>query len=837
MRACVVAVLFSAFCGPAFAVESPSGGFSPGLPLSPFSIVLFVACALLSAAAAWAWLSRAAATRTARRETARALEFEARLNDAEALIASEPHLLFLWNGNTAQPDRVGGALPDMRGVPELREDQSNFAKWLEVSSAETLSQGLAALKREGTPFNFVVRSRAGDLLEADGRAAGGLATLRLRRLTGERLEMSQLAQKYRALEHEVAMLTGILDQAPMPVWVRNHDRQISWANRAYLSAVEASDIESVVENKLELLEPAVRGRAFEELVSSSVSRQRAHAVVMGARKNLDVIDVAFEGGTAGFAIDMTNLEEAQNELRRHIQAHASTLDKLATAVAIFGADQKLRFYNAAYGALWSLDNDWLNEQPADSEILDRLRETRCLPEQADYRAWKARQLEAYTRVEPHEDWWHLPDGQTLRVVSEQHPFGGVTYLYENVTERLDLESRYNELISVQGETLDNLHEGVALFGSDGTLKLFNSAFVSLWQFDRAMLGEHPHVEQIIAACSALHDNDVFWDKVKFAVTSLGTERASLAHKIERADGTTLAFASVPLPDGATLLTFGDITDSTRIERALRERAEALEAADQLKSEFISNVSYELRTPLTNIIGFAEGLSVGLAGPLNERQGEYVGDIRSSSNVLLRVIDAILDLATIDAGAMELKLQDVEISETLAASTELVQDRVNASGHVLEVEAADDIGTLVADEKRIRQVLYHLLSNAIGFSEPGSTIKLGATARADDVLLWVRDPGRGIEPEMRDKIFDRFLSRPSGAQHRGPGLGLSLVKSFVELHGGAVELDSTPNEGTTFTCVLPRNGPLPVESDLAGETRAEEKRGNADGQLPETAASA
>ena len=398
-----------------------------------------LAYGFLATLSAWALLTRYSSMRDEAVARLRATELEQRLSETETLLAAEPHLLFIWNGNDGMPDRVGGSLPDVKGVPEKHEDWVYFPKWLDIASAETLSQGLASLKLDGTAFNFVVRTRADELLEADGRTAGGLATLRLRRLTGERLEMSQVAQQYRMLEQRAAMLTAILDQAPMPVWVRNHERAITWANRAYLNAVEAGGVGDVVEHKLELIESAQRRRAQQELSAKSVVRQRTHAVMAGERKNVDVIDVAFEGGSAGFAIDMTDLEEAQNELRRHIQAHASTLDKLATAVAIFGADQRIRFYNAAYASLWSLDIEWLNEQPSDSEILDVLREARSLPEQADYRAWKTRQLEAYTRVEPHEDWWHLPDGQTLRVISEQHPFGGVTYLYENVTERIELE--------------------------------------------------------------------------------------------------------------------------------------------------------------------------------------------------------------------------------------------------------------------------------------------------------------------------------------------------------------------------------------------------------------
>lgn len=798
-------------------------GAQPASPLL-FSGILGILVPLLGLAflatlTAWAVLGRYASIQVEEETAARAAELEARLNEAEALIAAEPHLLYIWTGAEADPYRVGGSLPDVKGVPQDTETQIRFAKWLEVASSETLSQGLATLRKDGTPFNFVVRTIDGALLEADGRTAGSLATLRLRGLTGERLEMSQLVQTHRTLEHHAAMLTGILNQAPMPVWIRNNERQISWANRAYLAAVEADSLDDVIEHARELIEPAQRSSAQEQLTKKSVIRQRTHAVMAGARKSVDVIDVAFKDCSAGFAIDMTDLETAQNELRRHIQAHASTLDKLATAVAIFGADQRMRFFNAAYAELWSLDTEWLNEQPSDSEILDALREARRLPEQADYRAWKARQLEAYVKVESHEDWWHLPDGQTLRVVSEQHPFGGVTYLYENVTEKIELERVHNELINVQRETLDNLNEGVALFGSDGRLKLFNPAFVQNWALDPAHLEDAPHVDDVIQRCRIRLDDDGYWDEVKMAVTSLATDHRAITKRIECTDGTVFAYASVPLPDGATLLTYGDITDSSRIERALRERAEALEAADQLKSEFISNVSYELRTPLTNIIGFADGLTMGIAGDLNGKQTEYVGDILTSSHVLLRVIDAILDLATIDAGAMELKLAEVDMTETLQAAASLVRDRIHDRGLLLQIEIPEGPLLVMADENRLTQVLYNLLSNAIGFSPIEGKIEMGCEAAADHAVFWITDMGKGIDPEFRDKIFDRFQSRPAGADHRGPGLGLSLVKSFVELHGGFVDIESKPNEGTTVVCRLPIAGPSQKAIGAASERPA------------------
>jgi signal transduction histidine kinase len=502
---------------------------------------------------------------------------------------------------------------------------------------------------------------------------------------------------------------------------------------------------------------------------------------------------------------MTELEEAQKELKRHIRAHAGTLDKLATAIAIFGPNQRLRFYNSAFAELWQLDPEWLDTRPLDGEILDRLRTARKLPEQANYREWKAKHLTAYTILEPRESWWHLPDGQSLRVVCEQHPFGGVTYLYENVTEKLKLEIRYNELIDVQRETLDNLHEGVALFGTDGRLKLYNPSYARFWKLDCAVLDSHPHIDEVIAACRTLLADDVMWDDIKFTVTALSDARRPLQGRITRTDAMVFDFAAVPLPDGNTLLTYVDMTASFGIERALRERAEALEAADRLKTDFLSNISYELRTPLNSIIGFTEGLSLGIAGPLLPKQDEYLGDIRTSSADLLSIIDAILDLTTIDAGAMELRQEEIDVAELLEETAKSVAPRIEKRDLTLEIELAADADRFVGDNRRVRQVLSNLLSNAIGFSDSGAAVRMGARRDGEFLVLWVSDTGRGIEPDFQKRAFDRFQSRPIIGGHRGPGLGLSIVKSFVELHEGEVTLISRVNRGTTVVCRFPAAG--------------------------------
>jgi signal transduction histidine kinase len=276
----------------------------------------------------------------------------------------------------------------------------------------------------------------------------------------------------------------------------------------------------------------------------------------------------------------------------------------------------------------------------------------------------------------------------------------------------------------------------------------------------------------------------------------------MSGRMERADGSVIDYAAVPLPEGQTMVTFVDVTDSAKVARALIERNEALEAADTLKNAFIQHVSYELRSPLTNIIGFAQLLADARVGPLNPKQREYTGYIMSSSAALLAIVNDILDLATIDAGIMELDLAEVDIAATVEAAIEGVQDRLRESHISLVTQIPRDIGSFVADGKRIRQILFNLLANAIAFSSDGGRVSISAARVGDMIEFSVSDNGPGIAGDFLGSVFDRFASRPRGDARGGAGLGLSIVKSFVTLHGGTVDISSEEGRGVTVVCRLP-----------------------------------
>lgn len=745
------------------------------------------------------------AVRRARQAAARAeaiaTRVESDLDFLQTILMSEPQLLAHW-GDAGEPSVVVATLPAKLGVPTTGAELMRLSSWLDRDSARELQERLDALQRHGTPFNVMLKTAAGGHIEADGRAAGGGTILRLRDLAGRRMELAQVLDQHKRLNYDIQAMRTLLDALPSPAWLRNGRGRIEWVNRAYVKAVEAASADAVRTHQIELLESRDLAQSAHDLRRGGSFQRRVHTLVAGERHAYDAIILPVGEGSVGIAIDAAAIESAESTLNRHIEAHVRTLDRMTTAVAIFSPEQKLTYFNQAFVNLWQLDRAWLAGSPRDGEILDRLRESRLLPEEADYRAWKARQLSAYAGLTPHEDWWHLPDGRTIHVVADQSPDGGVTYLYEDVTERLQLESRYNALIQVQKETLDHLREGVAVFASNGRLKLFNPAFATIWKLNHTELAGEPHIDDVIAQCRVLLDEDAAWDEVKSAVTGIADRRRPIEGSLNRADGSVIVYAGIPLPDGATLLTYVDITDSKRAERALIERNEALEAADRLKSAFISHVSYELRAPLTSIIGFSELLADPHTGPLTDKQREYVGDIRSASASLLAIINDILDLATIDAGILELNLAPVRVREVIEAAVQGVRDRLQRADLHLEIRVQQDVDEFVADAKRVTQVLFNLLSNAIAFSEPGGVIRLTCRREGDMTTFAVQDRGAGIPHDYQAAVFDRFESRAQGSRQGGAGLGLSIVKSLVELHGGDVSLESAQGQGTRVVVRFP-----------------------------------
>lgn len=731
------------------------------------------------------------------------------LNLAQAMLKAEPQLLMLWD-DKGEPNLIIHTLDTDTGIPFHFSETLYFDQWLEMASAIELREQLEILFRDGKSFTLTIRTLTGHHLEADGRSAGGTPILRLRNIAGSASEIANIYEHRRRLTQLVDNQQALLNTLPSPVWFRDESGKLTWVNKSYMDHVGAVNMDDIKARQIELLELRQRKAVAESIEGNEKFSERFHTIISGERRTFDAVAIPLVDGSAGLAVDMGDIESAEGQLENLIDSHTKTLNRVATATAIFNANQKLTFCNQAYIDLWGLDQTWLDSGPEEGEILDQLSSMRRLPEEADYNAWRASQLKVYQSQENHEEWWHLPDGRTIQVMSEHRTDGGVTHLYDDVTERFAMESRYNELIGVQRETLDNLAEGVAVFSTDGRLRLHNPAFAEIWQLEKDFLMNVPHVDEVIYKCRTLLD-DASWDGVHSAVTSISDRRDTQSAELTRPDGKIIQYTVSPLPDGATLLTYIDVTVHRRMERVLRERNEALVAADLLKNTFISHVSYELRSPLTNIIGFSELMGTDAIGELNEKQSEYLGDIRNSSDSLLAIVDDILDLATIDAGGLDLNLETIKVRDVVDIAAVKLQKQYENDEIDLKIDIAKNIGEFQVDSKRIGQVIFNLLSNAVGFSDQGATVNIAAKKRKGNIEISVIDSGCGIPEAEQSSVFDRFESKSRGLKHRGAGLGLSIVKSLVEAHNGSVLLDSHEGLGTTITVHIPVKQPG-TESD-------------------------
>ncbi|HEV2301470.1 MAG TPA: ATP-binding protein [Stellaceae bacterium] len=727
-----------------------------------------------------------------------AVECARQRDELAGLAETSPLAAFHWRPGEAAEAASGLGQAATIGTPSYRDFLGRF----DNGEAARIEAARSALTADGIPFSTVATARAGAAYRIDGRrtAAGG-SVLWLADVSAEIAEKSARAQD----EARLARLGEVFDAMPLPMWQRGMDLAIVDCNPAYAAALDASR-DTVIAEAREL---AARGGREEALrfAASALSgprSERRHLVIAGERRLVEITEIPVPtGGTIGYAVDRTDVETAETELSRHIEAHAGVLESIQTAVAIYGADRRLKFANAGFAALWGIEEEWLAAEPLLDEVLERLREARHIPEVTDFPAFKREHIELFTSlIEPLEELLHLPDGRTLRLLMTPHPFGGLTFVYEDVTDRLALERSYNTLAEVQRATLDNLHEGIAVFGSDGRMKLHNPAYRQIWGLKEGDLAGEPHIADIVEKVRPYLDGGADWPARKADIIEKITTRAPSIEPLERRDGSSLQLATVPLPDGNMLFTCLDVSDTARVERALRERNEALETMDRLKSEFIANVSYELRTPLNAVIGFAEILANRYFGDLNPRQLEYSRGILDGAQQLMTLINDILDLATIEAGYMVLETAETDLSAIIESVLTLTRERARSQELTLLARYPPDVGTIEGDERRLRQALFNLVSNAVKFTPPGGTITIAAERLGSEVVLTVADTGIGIAATDHGRVFEKFERGDRRARQSGAGLGLSLVKSLIELHGGSVTLESAPGEGTRVICRLP-----------------------------------
>ena len=707
-----------------------------------------------------------------------------------ALIDSAPALpvVVRADGRVEAPARLADWLGLSR-VPQFLIDFAARNAGLTDADASALAADVATAQRTGARFTRAVRAVGSDrtlLLKgapSPGNLARGGVIVWVFDATESQAEIVRLSAEGERLRSAFAALSDLIESVPIPMWHRGPDLRLTLVNRAYVAAVEAASAEDVIARGLELVEPVggvtpIAAAAAVRAASAPASRD-VTATIAGQRRALRVVDVPLgAAGVAGYALDNDALERSRADFRRFAEVQRETLDRLSAGVAQFGADRGLTFSNLPFQRAFALKPEWLADRPEFDRVLDRMREAGRAPELRDFPAWRTEKRAWFTATEGTEEAWVLPDGTHLRVVAQPVPNGGLLLVFEDRTEQLQLASARDTLLRVRTATFDNLFEAVGVFAADGRLNLWNNRFRETWGFDDAMLAGHPRVDALAQAAAAKLTTPGRATLIRDMVRSATLERKARSGRVAMKDGRHFEFAAVPLPDGNALFTMLDVTDSRRIERVLRDRADALEAADRVKTAFVANMSYELRTPLTSIGGFAEMLAKGYAGELGDSAKSYVDAILESVARLGTLVDETLELTQAELPSVERETVDLFGLVEAAASAEKIRPR----GVDIATDLHMSAGRVEGDRARLRGAVDRLIDVALADVGKRGRVLLHASGTSDAALIAVSDNGSGKEKD--DAIF-------------------AEVRTVVEAHRGTLTLMHEAGQGSVARIDLPR----------------------------------
>jgi len=759
--------------------------------------------------AAWLALSAQARARQAAAARGTARRLARMIEDSPAI-----PLLVKADGKIEGPDRLAAWL-GLDALPGFLSELDAGDAGIAAEQLEELREAVRRTQKTAAPFAMVISPRGSNKsLAVRGHLAdpvvaqGGAALLWWFDFTESQDELARLREETERARHDFAALVGLIEAAPMPMWFRGPDMKLRLVNSAYVEAVGAPSAEEAVKGQVELIE------AVDGLSAAQVARQ-AHekdlpverivqATVGSQRRALRVSDLPLgKEGVAGYAIDIEPMEELSRQFRAFREAQRSMLDLLSIGVALFDADRKLAFANQPFQRIFALPPSARLDPLEFDRFLDTARDAGRLPETRDFPAWRKELGGWFASGSPTEDAWTLSDGTHLRIVAQPMPDGGLVLVAEDRSEQLALSAVRDTLLRTRTATFDSLFEALAVFAPDGRMQLWNRRFPEIWGLPEELLDEHPRIELLLDKIGTKLARPAQRQAIGEVVRAATLDRKQRGGRVQLADGRTLEFAGVPLPDGNGLLTVLDVTDSKKAEDALRERNTALEEADAVKTRFLANMSYEFRTPLTSIGGFAELLQSGVAGELTPQAQEYVAAILTAVERLRAQIESVLDLTQSEAGLLPIQSEEIEL---LPFVTRIVREReeaIDTKGLTLDLRGDKSAGKIMADSRQLGRAIGNLLDNAIRATPAGGRILVALTRRKSGVRIVISDNGEGMTPSELARALDGHrLGADGKVEARRAGLGLPLARQLIEAHGGKLEMQSEKGAGTTATITLP-----------------------------------
>lgn len=686
---------------------------------------------------------------------------EARKSDAllacEAL-ETQSDGFYLWRYNAVgflQSTECSRRLAVMLNLADGRK--SPFEAVLEKltpDSAEKLAESLTRMRTDNQPFTLELTDGKRSFL-ADGKRSltekqtGLLDILWFRDITAVQNQIAELSVREKDLQNHQNILSEAFNALPFPVWLRGADLRIRACNAAYAKALHASADEAVAQGTELVYEKSPRDArvlAASARAAGKERKAREFVVMDGKRRRVEASEIPLSNQrTLGFVRDITAERELQDSLDANIAAHNGVLEHLKTAIAVFDADTRLRFYNTSFLNLWDLEEEWLDGAPTYSHFLDMLRDKRRLPENRDFAAYKNRELKNFSSlVSETVENIHLPSGLTLCRTIIPHPQGGLLMTYEDVTGHLTMERSVTVLNETQETVFNHLREAVLLFGRDGRLKAANDSYKSLWNLQETGVLTVP---EVIEKQMAFFETDKNRDALKEQLTGVITTHSGEVFQILRPDGKVLEFSAYSVPGGGVFVSYADATNEEKSAAAAAEKDKMLARFKQAAAQ-----TDRLRETF-----------------LNRMRGEILAADTAEARFLL---DQTLDLALIESGSAVLELDCIDFAVVLMELIKSSVEQARKAAVSLQLMPMPELPQIVADKRRLKQALFAFLSFAVSAAREQTALTLSVKIEQRRKVLALSITCVSKESMPQNAFNERFETL--------------FAKNLTEMHGGKAE---------------------------------------------------
>ena len=615
------------------------------------------------------------------------------------------------------------------------------------------------------------------------------------------IKVAHLNKTISNLNERIKTLSTILNKIDCPTWIRNANLEIEYFNEEYCKYIENKPIDKQItslELNKDITNTAQRAHvAQRDITSISYITSKQSVQILEVTES----PIPHSNKQIGFAKNITQIKMLEREAKKQNNTYQNLIDSLSSAITIYDTNKKLVFYNNAFSRLTGISQAFLDKNPSYSDVLDRMHENRKLPEQANFKKFKENQLDLFTNLlETHNEFYYLPDGSALMVVMIPNGIDGLLFSYEDITDKLTLEQSYNTATNTLQTALNHVSEGLAVYGENGRIKLYNKQFMKIWGLNKHYLSSKPHIAEILNKISEKH-KIAKWNSFKtkeiLAITNHITTPATIKIDPDRIIKRNIT----KLPDGSVMASYNDITDSSLLEMSLRERNNLLSDLSHFRSKLIQSLAQEITTPINTIHMLAESTSQNISTKDYACSANTVQKIIEESTNLTATVQNITKLSLLEAELPNLPMYEQSIGKIQRTLQQEIQKHNQFNTIEMQLNINNKQTLTTYNQHALTQGVIQLCHHALNIMNKLKYIQIQIDTQQNDMVIIIDCKTNQYK---KDILYDtNNINTINGTTDTTEtNTHIISAKKFITWHKGSIANKRIRKNRIVYACTIP-----------------------------------